>query len=423
MKRAVLLGALLHLAPVVALCQQAADTLLTLPDLLEEARDNYASLAALRLEAEARHSLAAQLGTWPDPTLAAGYQPLGVLTARGVQRSQWRLEQMIPYPGKLALRSEVAQHGARAAAHDAERLESEIRLQVKEAYYDLYRIQQHEARIRAFAAQLDAFEESASTAYAVGAGSQQAILRIQLERSRLRQRRIDLEAHRVQALETLARLCNWPALPVGARVQAPARILESLDVDSLALAAPVTRPEFRSLAAAARGAQAAVDLAAREFRPDFGLSVTYYDIGRYDGLPLGSGRDAVALGLSVKLPVQRVRLRSRLEEARVRQSQVAARQRGLEASIRAQVQAALERWQLAREAQSLLEELLVPQAEAALEASLSAYAAGGSDFASLLDAKRMLFLLEIDRVDAGARVLATQAALEHALGAELLDRH
>ena len=42
--------------------------------------------------------------------------PYPILTARGTQRSQWRVEQMLPWPGTLGLRRDAADAAADAAS-------------------------------------------------------------------------------------------------------------------------------------------------------------------------------------------------------------------------------------------------------------------------------------------------------------------
>lgn len=51
-----------------------------------------------------------------------------------------------------------------------------------------------------------------------------------------------------------------------------------------------------------------------------------------------------------------------------------------------------------------------------MEATLSAYTTGRTDFLDLLDAERTLFNLRMERIDTYVRYLKTTAALERATG-------
>ena len=165
-----------------------ADTLLILDDLLTEVRANNPSLRVSRLEADALATRSGQVSVLPDPSVMIGYQPYPLLTARGTQRSQWRIEQMVPYPGKLSLQGDIADLSAEIAGFEADTFEEDLLFEAKQTYYELYRVQQQEQLILAFQDRLENFEEAAAAQYEVGTGMQQAILKAQLEKNTLARR-------------------------------------------------------------------------------------------------------------------------------------------------------------------------------------------------------------------------------------------
>jgi outer membrane protein TolC len=347
------------------------------------------------------------------------YQPFPVLTARGAQRSQWRVEQQVPFPGKLGLQGDIAGLSAEVAEHEAATFEEDLLFQVKQAYYELYRLQEQALLVEDFQERLLAFEDVAATQYEVGTGMQQAILKAQLEKNTLSQRLIDLAERRQTAIETLARLINQPIEgDFEVRVAPPA--LLTTDTERLVEIAQQRRPEVDALAAAETRVQKQIALAQKQFLPDFGLNLTYFDMAASDVMPTATGRDALALGVSVKVPLQRGRLRAQLEEAKVRAAQVTARQEALTTSFQTQIADLVS--QLHREAEqlTLYQGLLIPQAETTLEATLSAYTTARTDFLNLLDTERMLFTLKVGYADALARYLKAAAGLERALGIDTL---
>ena len=393
---------------------------LRLDALLEQVRMENPSLEAARLEAAALGQRAPQVSALPDPMVMATYQPLPLLTARGAQRSQWRVEQPIPYPGKLALYGEVAVLSADVAAHEAAVLGEDLVLQVKRAYYELYRIQEQQRLVAAFQERLAEFEQIATTQYEVGTGMQQAILKAQLEKNGLAQRLLTLAREYETARATLARLTNAPvagSFEVVVEAPRPRAVPEAPTLGALAERA---RPEADALRAAEARADAQVALARKAFRPDFGVNVTYFDLAASDVMPTATGRDALAVGVSVKVPLQRGRLRAGLEEARLRAAQVEARQEALATSFVTEIADAASR--LEREADQLdvLRTTLIPQASSTQEATLAAYTTGRIGFLDLLDAERMLFALRMNVVDTEARYLQAVALLERALGVSSL---
>ena len=401
---------------------RSPDASFPLREVLAQVAEANPMLRASRLDAEALGTRKAQVAAWPDPMVGVTYQPLPVLTARGAQRTQWRVEQPIPYPGKLRLQGTIADLSADVASYEADVLAADLALEAKRAYYELYRVQQTEALIQHFQGELRSFEEAAAVRYEVGSGTQQAILKAQLEKNQLAQRLLDLRERRRRAAETLARLTNRPGSVQTFQTTALAQPeVPDLEAARFLMIATEERPEVAALEVAAERATRQVELAQKQFWPDVGLSLTYFDIAETDVPPSATGRDAVGIGVSVKVPLQRGRLHAQLEEARLRQAQVEVRQEALQTELQTQIEDLL--YALEQEAQTLAlyNETLLPQAAATVEATLSAYTTGRTDFLNLLDAERTLFALRTGYEDAFFRYLETAARLERALGVTALD--
>ena len=404
-----------------------SDTVLTLQDVLAEVRANNASLRASQLQAEALTFAGAQAVALPDPVVTAAYQPFGILTAYGAQRSQWQVEQMLPYPGTLQLKGLAADLDAEIAALQVTVLEEDLVFQAKRAFFELYRIQQRTALIAAFQDRLADYAEAAATQYAVGQGMQQDILKAQLERNALDELRIQLDSEQRAALQALARLRNQPSCTHCYQttiVQAPPP--DSLDQDALLALARSRNSEAEALAAEARRADTQIALARKAFMPDFSLRFSYFDIASGNVPPTASGRDALAVGVSIKVPLQRARRQARLQQAQVQRRAIAARQEDLDHALWTQIAELADRLQDQQRQLAQFHEVLVPQAESARQASLSAYTAGRTSFLDLLDAERTLFALRSAEADLAARSLVTAAMLEKVLevpSLESMDGH
>lgn len=392
-------------------------TALRLEDLLREALRNNPVLRADLLSAEALRTRRRQVTALPDPFASISYQPFPVFTARGFQRSQWRIEQDVPFPGKRGLRGEIADYAAAAAGYGADAFARDLVLEVSQAYYELYRTQEQQRLIEAFREQLSDFVASATARYEVGEGTQQDILKAQLERNTLDRLGLDLAQRKRSAAETLAHLLNRPdaaaLLDKTVHVERPEALLPEAEAKSQALA---QRPEVHVLETAAKQAQSQIALARKAFLPDFTFGLTYFDIGASDLTPTMTGRDALAVQVMVKIPLWQGKLRSNLEEARLRQRETEARLQDLQTEIRAQTSDLVSQLDIEQRTLILYEETLIPQAETTLEASLSAYTTGETDFLNLLDAERMLFNLRMGYQDSLARYLKMTAALERTIG-------
>jgi len=395
---------------------------LHLDSLLQAAERANPSLRAARLRAEAQALREPQASALPDPTVQGTGHLYPTVTARGPQRSQWQVRQSIPFPGKRGLRGEVAALGANAAEADAEALAQNLALRIETAYYELYRVQRREELLRAFEEELRQFESAASTRYEVGDGSQQAILKAQVERGRLEIRRENLRAKRESAVQSLARLTGRseleaPSQPV--EVTAPTELRERDEVEGTA--PPQDRPEAEALRRRIKRAQKEADLAKRAFWPDFTVGAEYTDVRQDDLTPTMTGRDAFKVSVGISIPLWQGKQEARLEEARIERRRAEAELEDFRLRVQADVHDLRERLRRQQRQLTLLGEQLLPQAETSLEATLSAYKAGRTDFLDLLDAERTLFQLQMSRVDTHARALQTAAELEHALGRLSLD--
>lgn len=412
------------LRPVIAqehVHRQYPQRSITLEEVIEQIESANPALRAARLEADALGRVPDQVSAWPDPSISVGYQPFPILTAHGAQRSQWTIEQIIPYPGKLGLREDIAGLDARAVVHESEALLEDLILQAKEAYYDLYRLGHLEALIDNFEAELQQFEEAVAIRYEVGSGQQQALLKAQLERNQLTQRLHHVEGARRRAAATLARLTNDPEGPdyyLAADPTPPNAVgLEPTRLTEVALA---QRPEIAALEAAAEQADREIDLARMDGYPDVGLRITYFDIAGRDVPASAGGRDALAIGASVRIPLQRSRIRASVDEARLHRSRIEAQQEALRAHYRTQIDelvAAIE-----HESRSIdeFDSILLPQAASMVEAATNAYSTGSASFLDLLDAERTLFSLRTGYIDAVNRLLVASAHLERTLGVRAL---
>ena len=408
--RAVLLACLAALAlPARA---QAPDTL-RLDAVLDAVYADNPTLAAARLDARALARRGDQVGALPDPTASVMVAPYPILTARGTQRSQWRVEQMLPWPGTLGLRRDAADAAADAARLGADQVALDLARDATRAYADLVRTQEAADVVRAFQARLSAFAEAAAVRYEVGRGPQGAILQVQLERQRLGERLIEFERQRDAAVQTLARVLDRPDLTVGRVVTPPAALPDAADLDALALD---LRPEVAAAQARIDQAEIDVALAERAYYPDLGVGVVYTDIAPADAPPTATGRDALGLMASVRIPLGRDRLRAGVQEARLRQQAAEVRLEATRTAIQTDLADALSDARRAAEAVALYRDTLLPLSLTTVESALAGYTTGTVDFLAFLDAERARFQIQLGLVDARARLLDASADLARAVG-------
>lgn len=403
--------------------QTAPDTLaLSLPDLLTAAWVHNPSLRAVRLNATALARHQRHFSALPEPEASVSYMP-GIVDAPFMPRSQWQVVQEIPYPGKRALRGEIAHLDAQRAGLETQAMEQDVVLALQMAYLDLYGLQEQQRLVALFRDDLRVFAEATVVRYEVGQEAQQAVLRLQLEQNALARTVLALETQQQEALNRLARLAGRPDLAAALAVRLlppPPTPLPDVLPDTL----PSQRPEVQVRRTARDRAAREVAMARRDFYPDFMLGLGVVDMpamtfGTHDGgSDAAAFRERAQLGLmveaGVRIPLWRDRLRANLEAAQLHQAQAEAEEDALHADLLAELLTLRQQHALARRTLALYETTLLPQVEATREAALLAYTTGQVEFAALLEAERMRFDLHREAVGAQTRLWQTEATLARA---------
>ena len=213
----VLLTLVLLEAPVFG---QVGGEPLRLDRLLEEARFSNPRLKAARARWEAATKRPSQEGTLPDPRVSVRNfgvgRPVSTLNVSDFAFVSLGVSQEIPFPGTLKLRKNVALEEARAEEQRYRQLELDLLSQVKLLYYDYYYFAKALETVAKDRGLLTQFVQIAEARYAVGKGTQQDILRAQLELTLLRDREEVLRQERDSAAAAINTLLDRsPDDPLG----------------------------------------------------------------------------------------------------------------------------------------------------------------------------------------------------------------
>jgi outer membrane protein TolC len=118
----------------------AAEAPLSLPDLLLRARDHNPEIAASRQAYKAAQNKVGPAGAWPDPTFTyiAEKFPSGIPGEDPMSMRHYRIEQMIPFPGKMSGESKMQLHEAIMAEADYRAKALDVFRDVSMRYYQLF---------------------------------------------------------------------------------------------------------------------------------------------------------------------------------------------------------------------------------------------------------------------------------------------
>ena len=358
------------------------------PVLAELIRESLARRPELRQAdalVRAERERVPQAGAFQDPVLSLGIQNDGFagLQIGKMASSYWQvmITQPLSWPGKLGLRSDVASTGARLAEASVVRARLTAEADVRRAYLDLLLVRDRLALLAKLEALWTKAEGLARIRYESGEGAQSDILRAQLERNRLRQRRWSLEADHRTRLQAVNRLRAHPLdEPFPTTTSVAALGLPALPgVEASLTDAERRSPELQFARLAAERATQQVALARRERYPDLALTAAI--------MPRGSLEPMWSAGLSVSLPIFSGSKQWRaVAESEAR---AVAGEGGAETVLqvlRLRVEERLALLASLLDSARLYRDGLIIQSQATADSTLSQYRVGRVTFASVLEA-------------------------------------
>jgi len=353
----------------------------TLASLLADAERVHPAIKAEAQMVESKRARVPQAKALPDPTVAVGW--MGNITPFSIQRLDPSSNrgvsamQEVPYPGKLNLRGRIAEKDVEAEKWNLEGTRRQVRAQVKSAYYELWAVDQELAITQKNKILLEKLARIAEEKYKVGKALQQDVIRSQVEVSRiletftlLNQRRRTLVA-RLNTI--LLRPPDQPIEKVAGVVPSP--LFYSLE--ELLSSGVENSPEIRRQQQLIEQNQYAVNLAQKEYLPDFRVA---YDYQQRPDLP-----DMHGFTFTVNVPIfYKKKQREGVREASLGLENNRQTREAIRTELLFQVKEQYLQAKASDELLTLYTKALVPQSALALESSLSAYQTGTLDFQSLL---------------------------------------
>ena len=252
-------------------------------------------------------------------------------------------------------------------------------------------------------------EGVARARYAVGQGAQQDVLRAQVEITRFEQLRAEREADVEARVAELSRLVGREVPRDSAAGVRLALRPEPRDLATLQAQAEASLPELRAGAAGVLRERLAIDLAQRDFKPDFTVQAGYMNRGGLD--PMWQA------GVGVTLPLYRGRRRAAVAEAEAGRRAVALQVEAVRAQIRYRMREREAQLRAAERMATVYADGLLPQARLSYEASIASYQAGKVPFLTVLEALSTLYRDRIDHL----RVLAAHERIKASIAEASLE--
>jgi outer membrane protein TolC len=325
----------------------------------------------------------------PDPRLTFQAYITDVLTSL-----MPGLMQDLPGPGKLNAAANVAAAESNARFFAFETTILRTAFSVKQAYYQLWFLDEKIRINRQTLALLADLEKSARARNEVGQSTLQDVYRAQIEQDKVTTEITNLEESRrpltaqFKGALGLTRDQPDPAMPIRFETTP-----FDLNGDGLLETAFARNPRLRAMEAEVRMAEASMALARKSKVPDFsaGLQAEVYEPPFY--WPQAS----------MSLPIWRDKIAAQIAAAQAGRHAAEARLSSEQIMITVDFAMKIFDYREVTRNLALLRDNLIPKAGKSLEIARAGYMSGQTDFFNLMDAQRSLLNFQLEEVEARTR--------------------
>ncbi|MAD77086.1 TolC family protein [Colwellia sp. M166] len=383
------------------------------------------NLAQMQARYEALKNIPSQVGTLADPILSLGAVSFPTdsfeRNQEGMTQLQIGFSQALPFPGKLSLKAEAAEFEAKAAYFDVAEMRLLLAKNISHKWWQMFYLDRAIVTVDKNQALLRQFIEVAETKYTTGKGLQQDVLLAQLELSKLIDKKIQINALRDEQLIRLNILMN---IAPRSLITLPEEInllsRKVLPEQQLYQLANKFRPVLKKHKQLVLAAKSKLDLAEREYFPDFIVGVTYGDrTGQNSPLMAGERADLFSIKLGIKLPLyagtkQSYKVKQRIGE----QFKSKYAYRDEMNQVRADIASSLTKYSRSTEQLSLFTTGILPQARQTVQSMLAGYQVSEVDFLNLVRSQVTLFNYELQYWQAVSQSNQALASLQASIGKE-----
>lgn len=397
---------------------QPASPRLKPDDLVAEALKHNPEILAAQKKYEAARQRPAQERALPDPMFSVGWNSSGnPLPGAGLGKEPVAnvgamASQELPYPGKLRLKANVAAREADAEAQAFRATQLAVIARAKLAYYRLQHAYAMTAVLERNCEALRNLLRATEARYSVGKAAQADVFRAQTQITLVETRLLQFDRDRRARESEINSLLNRPQRTYVAQPEDPHEGTLNFTLDQLLERARIAAPLLARDQKIIERAETALNLARKDYYPDFVVNGGYYNMG---GMP-----SMYMFRADVKVPLHLGRIRAAVAE---RSQQVAESRHAYEAGARSLEYRLREDYLVAETAKKMMalySRTVLPQAQLTVDSSLASYSTGASDFMSVLANQVAAFEYEMSYHEQMEEFHLALVRLEEISGVELI---
>ncbi|MCA9398915.1 MAG: TolC family protein [Candidatus Omnitrophica bacterium] len=391
----------------------------SLDDLIKEAENNNPKIQQAFHTWKAAEYKIKSVKSLPDPMATYGYFGEEVQTRVGPQEQKFGASQKIPFPGKLGLKGKAQAKQAQMLQQQYEAVKNEVIKDVKFVFYDLYwvdkaiEVNEEEKEI------LEKLENVAQRKYESNLVPQQAVIKAQVELSKIIEKLFLLKQNRQTLTVKMNSLLNRPMSQEMAKISQISNQEFDYTLEDIVKRTNHSRQEMVSANLAVEKAEYEKSLARMNYLPDFTLGAEYIEIGGGTTTQANDGEDAWIGMVSVNVPIWFGKLKSEVEEKKAELAAAQENQKNVANQVSFEAQDFYFKITTYKDIVLLYETALVPQAEQAFDSTQISFETGTVSFLDWLDTERTYLQTRLAYYKAITDYNKSIAFLERVIGGSL----
>jgi outer membrane protein, heavy metal efflux system len=413
----IFLSMILLLLTAQLFSQNSSPTAMRLDDLIDEAVKNNPEIRAALAQVDVMRARVSQAGTLDDPELKFMREGMPDFKYSKAMFSRLELMQMIPFPTKLGTQKDLAEIQKRSSQSDQLEKVNEVLAKLKSTYVELWFIQQNIALMQENSRLMKQFLSAAQTKYTTGQVPQQDILKTQIEIAMIGNEQISLRQKELGMKVMLMSLLNRDGKDTLTTAMMPAEISFTLNLDSLLSFALHNRPMIVKDSLMIDESRTMLSMAKQEYLPDFkfGIERMTEPMGQFTGW-------SVSAGITIPFaPWTLGKASARVDEANASIIKSNASYTATRNMVASNIKDLYYKASGAKEQLDIYNSAILPQAKQSVQASLTAYQTGTTDFLMLIDAYRTLVNISKEYFMTRMQFEQTVAELEREVGPQNLS--
>jgi len=391
---------------------------INLDELIAYALKNNPKVAAAKARWEASLNGEKIAASLPDPMIGVTYFINKISTRNGSLMGGVNFGQKFPWIGKLGTKSQIRKSMSGVLETNLEAVRAKIVSNIKKVYYELYFIRKAKQVTNTNIILLKQLENVAQIKYVSGKVTQQDVLKIQVEISKLLDDLITLkDENNVFAIKMNTLLGKDINEIVGETEELEFKEY-MINLESLYSTLKQKSPELKIKKEQINKSNLDWKFSKLERFPDFNLGYHYQWIDD-DAVALQKGKDAQSITFSMNLPIWFGKQNARIDEAKLNVLDKELTYEDTENRLLSDLKNKYYRLIVAQRKIKLYNESILPRMEQALKVTIEGYEGGKAGFLDLIDSQKNLLFYKLELARSVKNYFSEVSTIEELFGGSI----